>query len=486
MPQSHPRWKEIDGKLQPNDHARIVRRQVAQLDPRALDALYAGVGRQAYDPVVLLQMALYLLLQGFASPAKWFEQAKINEAVQWLGYGYIPARRTWYDFRDRIGGGIADLHAQLIRNAMEQELVDPEVGVQDGTSVAACASRHRMVNEKTLAKRRELLQDLINGSVGDDQAVPKWVPSTTTGRLELVERMNRAGTVLARRIEQNTEKPAEKRKDRTKIVVSLSDPDAPLGRDKLKVYRPLYTVQYVIELTSHLILGYQCEASVCDTGTLAPMVDKVQAIVGNRLRCMMADAAYCTILDLRDCETRHIELLAPVQSNSSSKPKKSTNGVGLSNRDLFQWDDQEQTYICPNGHTLNYHSKQTKKRHGGRSLLQFRYHCPGEYCQKCPFSMECVKNASRGRTVTRMEGQELLDAQREKMEREDVKERYKLRGQTVELAFGDAKGNRRFDRYHGRGIQRVRAETGLLVLAQNLLRLDRLQRNALNLEKTST
>ena len=85
-----------------------------------------------------------------------------------------------------------------------------------------------------------------------------------------------------------------------------------------------------------------------------------------------------------------------------------------------------------------------------------------------------------------MEGQELLDAQREMMERADVKERYKLRGQTVELAFGDAKGNRRFDRYHGRGLQRARTETGLLVLAQNLLRLDRLQRNALNPEKTST
>ena len=42
----------------------------------------------------------------------------------------------------------------------------------------------------------------------------------------------------------------------------------------------------------------------------------------------------------------------------------------------------------------------------------------------------------------------------------------------------DAKGNRRFDRYHGRGLRRARTETELLVMAQNLLRLDRIQRDA--------
>ena len=85
-----------------------------------------------------------------------------------------------------------------------------------------------------------------------------------------------------------------------------------------------------------------------------------------------------------------------------------------------------------------------------------------------------------------MEGEELLEAQRRKMEREEVKARYALRGQTVERSFGDAKGNRRLERYHGRGLARTRAETGLLVLAQNLQLLDRLQRTATNPSKSKT
>ena len=73
-----------------------------------------------------------------------------------------------------------------------------------------------------------------------------------------------------------------------------------------------------------------------------------------------------------------------------------------------------------------------------------------------------------------------------KMSDPEVQKRYALRGQTVELGFADAKGHRGLSRFHGRGPLRARAETGLLVLAQNLLRLDRLQRDSLNSGKTTS
>ena len=205
---------------------------------------------------------------------------------------------------------------------MKQGHLDPNVGVQDGTSVAACASRHRMINEATLQKRQALRAAVIAESHRGSQALPKWVPRTPSGRLDLAARMKDAAEVLAERIAENAAKPKDKRKDPAKIVVSLTDPMAPLGRDKLKVYRPLYTVQYVVAPTSHLIMSYGCEAAVSDVGTLAPMIDKTQSMVGGRLKTMMADAAYCTILDLRDCERRNVELLAPVQTNAFSEKKK--------------------------------------------------------------------------------------------------------------------------------------------------------------------
>ena len=99
---------------------------------------------------------------------------------------------------------------------------------------------------------------------------------------------------------------------------------------------------------------------------------------------------------------------------------------------------------------------------------------------------QCLRPGSSCRTIKRLEGQELVDTQREKMADPDVQARYALRGQSVELGFADAKTHRGLARFHGRGLQHARTETGLLVLAQNLLRLDRLEQNAINSRETKT
>lgn len=460
-----------------------MERQVNKLDRATVDQTYRGSGSEPYDPVVLLKMVLYQYLKGNPSPATWYEEAMLNEAMRWLGRGYVPARRTWYDFRDRVGKFIEPLHEQLIARALDQGL-DPTVGVQDGTAVAACASRHRMVNRSTLEKRIEQLDSILQGRFDDE--LPKWVPPTESGRLDLADRMNQASEVLAERIAKNARKPSGKRKDPEKLQVSLSDPVAPLGRDKLKVFRPLYTVQYVVAPGSQLILSYGCEPEVTDVGTLAPMIDKTQKAVRGQLRTMLADAAYCSIVDLQDCRDREIELLAPVQSNGFTESNKKAKPNPQISRDEFDWDPNEQCYRCPRNQRLDYHDRCRKQRHSGRQLWESRYLCDPAHCRACPLAEKCLRPGSTCRTIKRLEGQELLDAQRKKMADPNVQMRYRLRGQTVELAYADCKGNRRLHRFHGRGLARVRAETALMVVAQNLLRLDRLVRNPLTTVKIQT
>ena len=460
-----------------------MERQVDQLDRTAIDQAYRGSGSEPYDPVVLLKMVLYQYLKGNQSPATWYEEAKLNEAMQWLGRGYVPARRTWYDFRDRVGKFIDQLHEQIIARALDHGL-DPTIGVQDGTAVAACASRHRMVNRSTLEKRIEQLGSVLKGEF--DEELPRWVPTTESGRLDLAERMDQASEVLAARIAKNAEKRSDKRKDPEKIRVSLSDPDAPLGRDKLKVFRPLYTVQYVVAPVSQLIMSYCCEPEVTDVGTLIPMIDKTQQAVCGQLRTMVADAAYCSIVDLQDCRQRGIELLAPVQSNTFTESNKKAKPNQQIPRDEFDWDEAEQCYWCPQGHRLDYRDRTRKQRHSGRQLWEFRYRCDSVHCCDCPLADKCLRPGSSCRTIKRLEDQELLDAQREKMADPEVQMRYRLRGQTVELAYADSKGNRQFHRFHGRGLDRVRTETALMVVAQNMMRLNRLEQNPLTTVKMQT
>lgn len=446
--------------------------------------MYRGSGSNPYDPMVMLKMVLYQYLKGNQSPATWHEEARLNKAMQWLGRGYEPSRRTWYDFRDRAGKFIESLHHQIISRALDEGHLDPSVGVQDGTTVAACASRHRTVTRSTLEKRMQQLEGIVHGEFEDE--VPQWVPRTDSGKRDLSERMKQASEVLAVRIAKNAKKPSNKRKDPEKLQVSLSDPVAPLGRDKQKVFRPLYTVQYVVAPTSYLIMSYCCEPAVTDVGTLAPMIDKTQQATRDRLKTMMADAAYCSIVDLQDCQQRNMELLAPVQSNSFTESKKRENPNPQIPREQFKWDEAGQCYHCPQGHRLEYGGRNRKQRHSGRQLWEYRYRCDPAHCSTCPLAKRCLRDGSSSRMIKRLEGQELLDAQREKMATEEAQTRYRLRGQTVELAYADSKGNRRLTRFHGRGVARAKTETGLMVVAQNLRRLNRLEQDSLKPDNATT
>lgn len=471
------RWIEYDGQLGPDDPARIVERQVNQLSRSSVDEVYRGVGKLAYDPIVLLKMVLYQLLLGRHSPAQWYVDASRNIAMQWLGRGYTPARRTWYDFRDRTGKFIAQLHQQLVTLAIDQGHAQASTLALDGSSVAACASRHRMVNQPTLQKRRELLDDVIGGVSTDQSSWPQWMPPTEVGRDDLSARMDRAAEVLSQRLAQNEARPSGKRKDPDKVVVSLSDPDAPRGLDKRKTYRPLYTIQKMADPVSHLTLSYSCQASTSDVGMLAPMIDLTQTITGGRLKTVLADGGYSTILDVSDALDRNIDLIAPVSQSGTTRRSKSASGEDQIPRSEFRFDAEANCYTCPQGKRLQYKRRDKKQRTGGRTLQQSSYQCDTSTCIACELASRCLAGKG-GRMIKRTEGEELLEMQREKMESDEAKVKYKLRAQTVELVFGDDKGNRGHDRFHGRGLARVRAETGLLTLAQNLLRLDKRQHSS--------
>jgi hypothetical protein len=216
------------------------------------------------------------------------------------------------------------------------------------------------------------------------------------------------------------------------------------------------------------------------------MIDKTQQVVGGRLKTMLADAAYCTIVDLQKCQQRNVELLSPVQANVFTAAKQKAKPNPQMSREQFVWNATENCYQCPQGQRLKYVDRTRKRRHSDQTLWEYRYRADAAHCRACPLAAQCLRPTSASRTIKRLEGQELLDAQRRKMAEPDVQARYRLRGETVELTYAECKGNRHLTRFHGRGPERARTETGLMVVAQNLLRLDRLERPRATPAKTTT
>ena len=113
------------------------------------------------------------------------------------------------------------------------------------------------------------------------------------------------------------------------------------------------------------------------------------------------------------------------------------------------------------------------KHPGTRNEQQQRYRCSPEHCRICPLRHPCTTNPDRGRSIRRSEHEELIEAHHARMATDAAKQLYKLRRQTVELGFADMKEHCHLRRFNGRGLNRARAQTGLTVLAHNLLHVIR-------------
>lgn len=469
-------WQALDQRL-PADHlARRVTRAVEHLDLSPLWNSYYGVGKKALRPDLLLRAVLYEMQNKRPSPAQWTRDVRENEPVRWLLFGMEPSRAQLYDFRDRLAPFLEAWNAEALQWAMDEQMTAAERASLDSSSIAANATRRCFLNEERLQERCEVIDERLHGTPPDDPLAqpPGWLAKTEAGLREQKQRYEHAAEVMQQRQEANAQRPSSKRKPADKVLVSATDPDAALARDKDGVFRPLYTVQVLRDLDTPLIFAYDVVAQNNDNGVLQPMIERMTDNVGVKPKEVLVDSGYVSMRHLEFCSQAGITLYGPNQKNDFSEKndkKPQSNQHTELPKSAFRWLVEEQTYQCPEGHRLKFAKKQTQQRVDHTIVLSL-YVCPPEHCQACPRQSVCTRTPQKGRSVSRMENEELLDALRERMQMPEAKTLYKQRSRTVELNFADMKEHRGMRRFHCRGPNRVHAETGTVVLVHNLLTVD--------------
>ena len=461
-PDDHPLRLELDRRLAPDHPARRIDRAVDRLDLSALRNGYRGVGSEAHRPEPLLKAVLYETRQGRCRPAQWVRDARESEPLRWLLRGCEPSRSCWYAFRDRVGPHLEEWNRQTLAAAVEQGRTPASRGALDGTSVAANASRRRLVDEAALRRRCEALDQAAPSGAAPSPR-PGWMAPTPVGRRRQRERLRRAQECLGALQRRNAAKRASKRKRRERVLVSPSDPEAAVGRDKEGVYRPLYNVQVVDDLDSPFVPGYDVLAQPNDADVLGPMARRLRQAFGCPIRELLADSAYAGGADLAAAEAAGVVLYAPLADGAKE-------GKQIPKRE-FTWLPAEGAYRCPQGHRLGYAGSSRQKRSGTEAVPLHRYRCAAEHCRGCPLRERCTPNPGKGRTISRSEHEPLIEALRARMATPEAKELYRLRRQTVELVNADWKEHRDLRRFCGRGLERARCQVGVTVLAHNLLTL---------------
>jgi hypothetical protein len=308
---------------------------------------------------------------------------------------------------------------------------------------------------------------------------PGWLARTMTGIRLQKQRYRQADLILERRLQANARKRSSKRKPAKKVLVSAADSAAVIAFDKENIFRPFYSVCLLRDLDSPLIFSHSVLAQTNDNGVLGPIIEQMMDNVGYKPEQLLADSGFLSLQDLQFCHDIGITLYGPCQENDYSNKrckKRQSNQHTALPKSAFQWLQAEQTYQCPQGHHLRFVQEQRQMRCDYEITLSV-YRCPPEHCQACPQQSDCTRTPHKGRTVSRMEHEELLDDLRQRMQATEAKRLYKLRSQSVELDYADIKEHRAIRMLHSRGPQRVGAEIGSVILAHNLLAVANYERS---------
>lgn len=102
-------------------------------------------------------------------------------------------------------------------------------------------------------------------------------------------------------------------------------------------------------------------------------------------------------------------LYAPVSENDFREAKRGKQKTPQIPKKDFAWLREEQTYRCPEGHVLVAGITSRSERTNGRTVLQTSYRYAAEHCTKWPRGEACTPSPRKGRSVSRLEHEDLVD-----------------------------------------------------------------------------
>jgi transposase len=533
-----PAWLDIDQRLDEDDLARRIRAAVLRLDLTELRRAYWGVGKAAFPPELMLMVALYEMHRGPLHRGHWAEDCRLFDPVKWLAMGLQPSPSYFYTFRKRLGPQLRSWNQQILDAALAEGQTKGDEASIDGTFVAALGSRHRLIKAQTLARRREALRAALAADgraarardrAGDargrsDRVVttttpvgatettgvsagpqaeaaaaattresaarlPYWMAKTPAGRRRQWHRYRQAQDQLheslAHHARRETHKSRRKRRGADQVRISPNEPEAALGRDKLRTFRPLYNVHLASDLDTPLILNYQVRATTTDAGLFIPTIEALEQSLGHKPERALVDGIYATAANLAYGAEHGVTIYAPVDKKPAAadkKPAAADEDAAPARKacripkEQFRWSATEETYYCPEGHRLVQTGSRMEKKEQDREILVYQYRCPPQHCRACPKAAQCTPAPHKGRTIARSQHEDKVEELRQRMHTPEGEALYKKRGQTIEPRIGDLKAHRGLRCFAGFGMALALIQVGLLVLVHNALCLTRPRR----------
>ncbi len=426
----------------PQDHLlRSIDRFVDLSSIRAhLSDFYSHTGRPSVDPELLIWMLLVGYCFGIRSERRLCEEVHLNLAYRWFCRldlnDRIPDHSTFSKNRHgrfRESELLRHLFETTVARCIEEGLVSGQRMAVDASLIEADANRQYS------APKEEWDANRI-----DIDAAPRAVK-------EYLDTLDEAAFGAASEVQPK--------------FTSFSDPASQWTAARKGPAFFSYSDNYLIDTDHGVIVDVEATRSIrqAEVGSTKTMLKRVKDKFDLHPQRLIADTAYGSGPMLDWLVKRKIAPHIPVID-------KAGRTDGTWSRADFEWDAENNQYICPEGEALKqFRRNYSDPNRGPTGKGVAKYRALKHICQACPSKPKCCPTADC-RKITREEHEDARDVARATRKTPQYKISAKLR-KKVEMLFAHLKRILGLGRLRLRGPCGANDEFLLAATAQNLRKL---------------
>lgn len=444
-------------------------------------------GNPAYPRRMLLRLLVQASIDGVWSSRKIDKLTQENVIYMYLSGNEKPDFRTLCNFRRDNKRLIETVFKETVIIARELSILKLGYLATDGTKIKANASNDNTLSKDELNELQSIIEhgieidakeDEYYGDKRGDELPPELnTQEKIEKKIEELEKirdskLKRAAKNIIKqhalsnnqqkeRIEETLKKAEENIKESGQNAISLTDSESRFMDNKKNRIELSFNSQITSDYDSGIIVANDVTQDCTDHHQLQPQIEKTEETVGKLHSDVKIgfDNGYFSGVNLHYLEEKGLDAYIP-DSKRASKIKGNKLKNNSFSKDLFNYDEDKDQFICPNGEVL---SKKGKYKYNGKQKHVYY----GANCRNCLFRSECAgKNKIRMITSDGYEGERRRMVA--KMNSDKGKEEYKKRAVAVEWIFGNIKHNMKFREFITRGVENVRTEHHLVCLAHNL------------------
>ena len=401
---------------------------------------YSHTGRPSIDPELLIRMLLVGYCFGIRSERRLCEEVHLNLAYRWFCRldlsDPIPNHSTFSKNRHgrfRESELLRHLFESTVTRCIAEGLVSGQRMAIDASLIEADANRQFSASQEEWDTKRI-----------DVDAAPRAVR-------EYLDTLDEAAFGAASEVQPK--------------FTSFSDPASQWTAARKGPAFFAYSDNYLIDTDHGVIVDVEGTRSIrqAEVGSTKTMLDRVKDRFDLDPEWLIADTAYGSGPMLGWLVDRNIAPHIPVID-------KAGRTDGTWSRADFEWDAQNNQYICPEGEPLKqFRRNYSDPNRGPTGKGVARYRALKETCQACPSKNNCCPKAD-ARKITREEHEDARDVARAIRKTPQYKVSSKLR-KKVEMLFAHLKRILGLGRLRLRGPYGANDEFLLAATAQNLRKL---------------